>query len=70
MTDITVYSTPTCPWCRMLKDYLRQNKVDFRDIDVSSDHEAAREMVSKSGQTGVPQTEINGGLLWDLTRKS
>ena len=63
MAQIKVYSTPTCPWCRMLKDFLREKKVVFEDIDVSTNADAARDMVAKSGQRGVPQTEINGKLI-------
>lgn len=60
---ITVYSTPTCPWCNTLKSYLRKNGVSFRDIDVSKDHQAAQELVRRSGQQGVPQTDINGQIV-------
>jgi len=60
---VTVYSTPTCSWCTTLKTYLRQNKVHFSDIDVSRDQRAAEEMVRRSGQQGVPQTDINGEMI-------
>ena len=63
MSKIKVYSTPTCPYCHMLKDWLKQKKVDFEDIDVSADHGAAHEMIEKSGQMGVPQIEINGKII-------
>jgi len=63
MSKIKVYSTPTCPYCHMLKDWLKEKKVDFEDIDVASDHEAAKEMIGKSGQMGVPQIEINGKII-------
>lgn len=51
---VKVYSTPTCPYCVMVKDFLKQNKVAFEDINVADDEEAANEMVEKSGQMGVP----------------
>ncbi|MFP4288526.1 MAG: glutaredoxin family protein [Bacteroidota bacterium] len=60
---VTVYSTPTCPWCTTLKNYLKQNKIRFTDIDVSRNQNAAEELVRKSGQKGVPQTEINGEII-------
>ena len=60
---IKVYSTPTCPWCHKLKDYLNEKKIEFEDIDVSENQEAAKEMVEKSGQMGVPQIEINGKVI-------
>ncbi len=58
MSDIKVYSTPTCPWCVKLKDYLKSKDVDFENIDVSADREAAMEMVKKTGQMGVPVAKI------------
>lgn len=60
---VIVYSTPTCTWCNTLKSYLKQHKVRFQDIDVSRDERAAQEMVKRSGQQGVPQTEINGQII-------
>jgi len=68
--QVTVYSTPTCTWCNTLKTYLKENKVTFRDINVASDTAAAEAMVRKSGQQGVPQTEINGQMIvgFDKTR--
>jgi glutaredoxin-like YruB-family protein len=61
--SVTVYSTPTCTWCNTLKGYLRKNHVRFRDIDVSRDQRIAEELVRKSGQQGVPQTEIDGQII-------
>ncbi len=60
---VLVYSTPSCPHCNNLKNYLRRNQVHFRDIDVSKDQKMAQELVKKSGQQGVPQTEINGRIV-------
>lgn len=58
--NITVYSTPSCTYCNQIKTYFKENKVPFRDIDVSKNQKAAEEMVKRSGQQGVPQTVING----------
>ena len=63
MTEIKVYSTPTCPWCKKVKEYLNSKNVEFTEVDVSKDHKAATEMVEKSGQMGVPQIEINGKII-------
>jgi len=60
---VTVYSTPTCSWCTRLKNYLKHNNIKFRDIDVSKDQKSAEAMVKRSGQQGVPQTDINGQML-------
>ncbi|MBS3807238.1 MAG: hypothetical protein KGY60_07020 [Bacteroidales bacterium] len=65
---VIVYSTPTCPHCNSLKDYLRKNQIHFRDIDVSKDQKMAQELVRKSGQQGVPQTEINGRIIVGFNR--
>lgn len=63
MNTVIVYSTPTWPWCYKVKDYLRDNNIDFREVDVSVDSQAAMEMVRKSGQRGVPVLDINGSIV-------
>jgi glutaredoxin-like YruB-family protein len=57
---VTVYTTPTCPWCTRVKTYLRKNRVAFREVDVSSDFKAAEQMTARTGQRGVPQTDVDG----------
>lgn len=54
VAPVTVYSTPTCPWCDRAKEYLRENNVPFVEKDVASDYDAAMEMVRRTGQQGVP----------------
>jgi glutaredoxin-like YruB-family protein len=66
---VTVYSTPTCSWCNTLKSYLRKHQVPFTDIDVSKDQRAADELVKRSGQMGVPQTDINGQMVVGFEQK-
>lgn len=63
MAKVKVYSTPTCPWCKKAKDFLVENKIEFEDIDVSSDQKASEEMVEKSGQMGVPVLDIDGTII-------
>lgn len=60
---VTVYSTPTCSWCTTLKTHLRKHRIYYTDVDVSTNQEAAKAMVQKSGQQGVPQTDINGEMI-------
>jgi len=60
---ITVYSTPTCPYCKMAKEFLKSKNVQFEDVDVGKDSNAAREMIKKSGQMGVPVLDINGRII-------
>lgn len=66
---IKVYSTPHCPYCVRLKEFLKEKKVKFEDIDVSRDSEAAQEMVDKSKQYGVPVTEIEGNIVIGFDRE-
>jgi glutaredoxin-like YruB-family protein len=61
--QVTVYTTPTCTWCTTIKTYLDQKQIRYREINVASDTSAAEAMVRKSGQQGVPQTEINGQMI-------
>jgi glutaredoxin 3 len=60
---IAVYSTPSCSYCRMVKDWLKQRNVRFDDYNVAADQRRAEEMVRKSGQMGVPVTDINGKII-------
>lgn len=61
--QVTVYSTPTCPWCKRAKQFLQEKKINFKDIDVSSNHDAANEIIEKSGQMGVPVLDIDGTII-------
>lgn len=61
--EITVYTAQSCPYCTMAKRYLSSKGIAFEEVDVSVDREKAMEMVSKSGQMGVPQIEINGRMI-------
>jgi len=56
---VKVFSTPTCPYCHMVKAYLKDKEISFEDIDVSKDQKQAMAMVQKSGQMGVPQLWID-----------
>ena len=60
---VKVYSTSTCPWCHKTKEFLKEKNVKFDDIDVGADQKAANEMVEKSGQMGVPVTDIDGKII-------
>jgi len=61
--NIVVYSTPTCPYCTLAKDYFKDHNFEYMEIDVAKDAKAAEEMVKKSGQMGVPQIEIDGDII-------
>ncbi len=66
---IKIYSTPTCPYCVTLKNFLKEKGFEFEDIDVSVNHEAAKEMIAKSGQMGVPVADINGQIVIGFDRE-
>jgi glutaredoxin 3 len=57
---VLVFTTPSCPWCTRAKSYLRERHVAFREVDVSRDPAAARDLVRRTGQMGVPVIEIDG----------
>lgn len=60
---VKIYSAPDCPWCQKAKEFFKENKVEFEEIDVSENQEAAEEMVKKSGQQGVPVIEVDGKIM-------
>ncbi len=74
MTDVKsqpkviVFSTPTCSFCNSAKKYFREQGVKFTDIDVSRDQAAARDMVRRSGQMGVPVIDIGGKIIVGFNR--
>ncbi|MGV8982196.1 glutaredoxin family protein [Clostridium sp.] len=68
--SIKVYSTPTCPWCTVTKNYLRSKNIAFEDIDVSKDKGATKDMIKKSGQRGVPVIDINGKIIVGFDQKA
>lgn len=58
MAEVKVYTTSTCPWCVKAKEWLKDRKVKFKEINVSTDQKAAQYMAEKTGQRGVPVIEI------------
>lgn len=57
---VKVFCTSSCPMCRMAEDFLDRRNIRYEDVDVGKNEEAAREMIEKSGQMGVPVIEITG----------
>ncbi len=66
--SITIYSTPSCVYCKMLKDYLAQRNIAFQEKDVLTDLKAREEMVEKSHQLGVPVVDIDGQVFVGFNR--
>lgn len=65
---VIVFSTPTCTYCNMAKKYFREKGIKFKDVDVSRDAAAARDMVRRSGQQGVPVIDIGGKIVVGFDR--
>ncbi|KUP05673.1 glutaredoxin [Bacillus coahuilensis m2-6] len=57
---VTVYSTTTCPYCVMVKNFLKQQNIPFTEVNVGQNQEEAANLVRTTGQMGVPQTNVNG----------
>ncbi len=60
---ITLYSTSSCAWCHKARDFLKSKNIKFKDINVGENQKAAKEMIKKSGQQGVPVVDINGAII-------
>ena len=58
MNRVKVYSTPGCPYCKRVKDFLKEKNVEFEDINVAENEEAAEMIAEKTGQLGVPVTQV------------
>lgn len=63
MANVTIYTTATCPYCKMAKEYMQEKGVEYTEVDVSTDQEAAAKMVEKSGQMGVPVIEVGEKII-------
>lgn len=62
MKNVTIYSTPSCHFCHIAKDYFNENKVAFTEFNVATDLEKRKEMIAKTNQMGVPVIEIDGEI--------
>ena len=65
---VLVYTTPTCTFCHLAKEFLKEHKVKFEEMDVSKDKKALDTAVKKSGQVGVPVIDINSHILVGFDR--
>ncbi len=60
---VVIYSTPTWPWCKKAKEYLSQKGISFTEINVAENRDAAKEMIQKSGQMGVPVIMVDEQII-------
>lgn len=61
--NVTIYTTTSCPYCVMAKEYFKSKNIKYKEVNVQEDHKAAEEMIEKSGQMGVPVIEIDGKII-------
>lgn len=61
--EVTIYSTSTCSYCVMAKEYFDSHNIAYRSVDVGNDRDAAQEMIMRSGQMGVPVVDIGGDIV-------
>ena len=60
---VLIYTTPTCPYCQQIKEYLKEKNIEYEEIDVAADSAKAQEMIDKSGQMGVPVVLIDDQVI-------
>lgn len=65
---VKIYSTPTCSFCHAEKEFLKERGIEFQELDVFSDPKAREEMINKTGQLGVPVTDIDGKIVVGFDR--
>tara|TARA_Y100000310_G_scaffold345146_1_gene462183 strand:+ start:4902 stop:5138 length:237 start_codon:yes stop_codon:yes gene_type:complete len=63
MAKVKIYTTSTCPYCDMAKQYMKENKINYEEVNVESDEKATQDLVEKSGQMGVPVLEIGKKII-------
>ncbi|MDO8584817.1 MAG: glutaredoxin family protein [bacterium] len=66
--SVKIYSTPTCTYCKMAKDFFQKSGVKYDEVDVSADMDARKEMVEKSHQLGVPVIDVEGEIFVGFNR--
>ena len=62
-TNVKVYTTTTCPWCMKTKEFLKAHNIKYEEVNVGIDEKARNEMFERSGQFGVPVTDVNGTII-------
>ena len=67
---VRVFTTPTCSWCLRTRAFLREHRIPFREVDISRNPAAARDLVRRTGQMVVPVVEIDGRLIVGFDRRT
>jgi len=68
--SVKIYTTKTCGYCKMAKEFLNKNKIIYTELDVTNDQAAAQEMMDKSGQMGVPVLVIDGQVITGFDKEA
>ena len=63
MKSVTIYTTSTCGYCKMAKEFFKTNKIEYKEVNVEQDPNAAQEVITKSGQMGVPVIDVDGQII-------
>ena len=66
---ITIYTTPSCVYCKVAKAYFKEKNLEYKELDVVVDEAAREEMIKKSGQMGVPVIDINGKIVIGFNKR-
>ena len=69
MKNVSIYTTPTCVYCKMAKEFFNKHNIQFKEYNVAQDAKAREEMIEKSGQLGVPVTMIDGEIVVGFDEK-
>jgi len=68
MANVQIYTTPTCAYCRMSKEYFKKNNIEYTEHDVMVDADKRQEMIERTGQMGVPVIDIDGQIIIGFDR--
>lgn len=69
MAKVTIYTTPTCVYCKMSKEFFKAHNVQYEEKNVATDDEAREAMIKKSGQLGVPVIDVDGEIVVGFDKK-
>ncbi len=66
---VRLFTTPVCPYCYTLKEFFKDNNIEFEEVDIASNEKARKEVIEKSGQMGAPVIDINGEFVVGFDRE-
>lgn len=69
MKNVTIYSTPTCVYCKLAKDFFKEKNIAYTEYDVAADLAKRQEMVEKTGQLGVPVIQVDNSVMVGFSKE-